>query len=39
VLSDWNLADQSKDDQFKPKIPKDARQVDVAQLLAAGAGA
>jgi hypothetical protein len=39
VVSDWNLADQSKDDQFKPKIPKDARQVDVAQLLAAGAGA
>jgi len=38
LLSEWNLSASVGDEQFKPVIPKDAKKVEIAQLLAAGQG-
>jgi hypothetical protein len=36
ILSQWNLAPAAGDDLFRPAIPKDARKIEMAQLLSAG---
>lgn len=39
VLSDWNLDARAEDGQFKPAVPTEARQVDMATLLGEAKGA
>jgi hypothetical protein len=38
TFRDWNLSAPALDDEFKPVIPADARNVTIAELLAAGRG-
>ena len=38
VLSDWNLTASANDTQFKPELPKDARQVELKKLISQAEG-